>query len=242
MMIRTILLLVLAASAAPGVAAETTAAFEPAPCKFEGVKASWAKKNRVECGWLNVRESRDKPDSRKLKLWVAIARADGADRREDPILYIQGGPGVATVDYFFPYFPKSKTWPGFRKARDMVFFDQRGTGRSQPAFCPELNATLAQVQQEAPPAREALDRSKAAYAACRPKMLAQGMDFTAFNSTVTVETCGARSASPDGTCTAFRMAAWSGWNTCAAIPRACAARSWIRCSRPTHRSGPNRSA
>ncbi len=187
MMIRTILLLVLAASAAPGVAAETTAAFEPAPCKFEGVKASWAKKNRVECGWLNVRESRDKPDSRKLKLWVAIARADGADRREDPILYIQGGPGVATVDYFFPYFPKSKTWPGFRKARDMVFFDQRGTGRSQPAFCPELNATLAQVQQEAPPAREALDRSKAAYAACRPKMLAQGMDFTAFNSTVTVE-------------------------------------------------------
>ena len=45
---------------------------------------------------------------------------------------------------------------------------------------------LAQVHKEAPPAREALDRSKAAYAACRPKMLAQGTDLTAFNSSVTV--------------------------------------------------------
>ena len=186
-MIRSILLLVLAALAAPAVAAPSPAAFAPAPCKFEGVKASWAKQHRIDCGWLQVRESRDKPDSRVIKLWVAIARAEVADKRDDPILYINGGPGVATVDYVFPHFPKSQTWPAFRKDRDLVFFDQRGTGRSEPAFCPELDKTLEQVQQEAPPAREALERGKAAYAACRPKMQAQGVDLTNFNSTVTVE-------------------------------------------------------
>ena len=189
-MIRTILLLALAAWSAPGVAAETNAAFVPAPCKFEGVKGNWAKQHRIECGWLQVPESRDKPDSRVIKLWVAIARAEAANNREAPILYINGGPGVATVDYFFPHVltnPQSKTWPAFRKRRDLVFFDQRGTGRSEPAFCPELDKALERVQQEAPPAREALDRSKAAYAACRPKMLAQGVNLSNFNSTVTVE-------------------------------------------------------
>jgi pimeloyl-ACP methyl ester carboxylesterase len=171
--------------AAPNAAASPPARFQPGACAFKDVPADWAARNRVDCGWLHVPESRGKPDSRTLKLWVAIARADAADKREDPILYIHGGPGFATVDYFFPSFTQSKTWPAFRKTRDIVFFDQRGTGRSDPAFCPELSKSLQEVQQAAPPAREALDRSKAAFAACRPKMLAQGFDFSAYNSTAT---------------------------------------------------------
>lgn len=149
--------------------------------------AEWAAQNRVDCGWLTLAESRGKPDSRRLKLWVAIARAESPDKSEPPLLYIHGGPGYATVDYVFPYFPKGKTWPAFRKTRDLVFLDQRGTGRSGPAFCKELGATLEQVAKDAPPAREALDRSKAAFAACRPQMLAQGFDFAAYGSTATVE-------------------------------------------------------
>lgn len=187
----TFLVLLLLAGASWGGAAVATAGpeprFEPAPCGFLGVPADWATQNRVDCGWLRVAESRGKPGSRTLKLWVAIARADAADKREDPLLYIHGGPGYATVDYFFPNFPKGKTWPAFRKTRDIVFFDQRGTGRSEPAFCAELSKSLQALQQAAPPARDALDATKAAYAACRPKMLAQGFDFAAYNSTATVE-------------------------------------------------------
>jgi pimeloyl-ACP methyl ester carboxylesterase len=186
-MIRSVLCLLLVAWAMPAAAAEAASAFESAPCDFKDVPVGWAVQNRIDCGWLHVSESRGKPDSRKLKLWVAIARSGADGKREDPILYIHGGPGYATVDYFFPYFPKSKTWPAFRKTRDIVFFDQRGTGRSEPAFCPELSRTLQELQQAAPPAREALDRGKAAFTACRPKMLAQGFDFSAYNSTATVE-------------------------------------------------------
>lgn len=182
--------LLLLAGSVHAVAGETPQPFEPAPCAFKDVPAEWAAQNRVDCGWLTVAESRGKPDSRSLKLWVAIARSESPGESEPPLLYINGGPGVATVDYFFPHVltsPRSKTWPAFRKHRDLVFFDQRGSGRSQPVFCPELNQALGQVLKEAPPAREALDRNKAAYAACRVKMLAQGMDFTAYNSTTTVE-------------------------------------------------------
>ena len=185
-MIRRLLLLVLLACGS-AIADEPAPVFEPAACAFKDVPAEWAAQNRVDCGWLTVAESRGKPDSRRLKLWVAIARAESPDKSEPPLLYIHGGPGYATVDYVFPYFPKGKTWPAFRKTRDLVFFDQRGTGRSGPAFCKELGATLEQVAKDAPPAREALDRSKAAFAACRPQMLAQGFDFAAYGSTATVE-------------------------------------------------------
>lgn len=118
---------------------------------------------------------------------MSRARADAAGTRADPILYLHGGPGYATVDYFFPYFPKSRTWPAFRANRDIVFFDQRGTGRSEPAFCHGLSESLQALQQAAPPAREAIDGSKAAFSACRPHMLAQGLDFSAYGSTATVE-------------------------------------------------------
>lgn len=179
--------LLLLAGSVHAVAGETPQPFEPAPCAFKDVPAEWAAQNRVDCGWLTVAESRGKPDSRSLKLWVAIARSESPGESEPPLLYIHGGPGYATVDYVFPYFPKGKTWPAFRKTRDLVFFDQRGTGRSGPAFCKELGTTLEQVAKDAPPARDALDRSKAAFAACQPQMLAQGFDFAAYGSAATVE-------------------------------------------------------
>ena len=185
-MIRSALLL-LAAWCGSVAAAAPPPAFEPAPCEFREVPADWDTQNRIDCGWLRVPESRGKPGSRTLKLWVAIVRSNAGEDRESPLLYIHGGPGYGTVDYFFPYFPKSKTWPAFRDSREIVFFDQRGTGRSESAFCPGLSKTLQEVQRAAPPAREALDRSKAAFAACRPQMLAGGFDFSAYNSTATVE-------------------------------------------------------
>ena len=180
-----------ATDAAAADTSANAARFEPAPCAFLDVPSDWAQKQRVECGWLHVRESRDKPSTRTLKLWVAIARADKpakeANDRGEPLLYLNGGPGYATVDPFFPYFAESKTWPGLRKSRDVVFLDQRGTGRSQPSFCPELKRDLETINQQSPAPREALQRSITAYAACRPKMLDQGFDFSAYNSTATVE-------------------------------------------------------
>lgn len=161
--------------------------FEPAPCAFLDVAAEWASQQRIDCGWLHVHESRGKNDSRTLTLWVAIARADVPESDDAPFLYLNGGPGYATVDYFFPYFPQSKTLPALRKTRDLVFLDQRGTGRSQPVFCPALKRDLEALNQQAPAPREAMQRTVAAYADCRPKMLADGFDFAAYNSTATVE-------------------------------------------------------
>lgn len=169
-------------SASSITAASGVPRFEKAPCQFDGVSADWEVHNRVNCGWLHVEESRGTADSRLLKLWVAIARAPGDGPVPDPLLYIHGGPGIATVDTRFPSFVQNATWPVFRERRDVIFFDQRGTGRSQPEFCSELNDTLNAIDVEAPPADEALKRRVDAFTACRKKLLAQGLDFAAYNS------------------------------------------------------------
>lgn len=62
---------------------------------------------RIECGWLEVPQSRDKPGGRRLKLWVAIARADRPSG-EPPLLYLHGGRG---------WVPWTTSFPIFRRAR-----------------------------------------------------------------------------------------------------------------------------
>ena len=163
-----------------------TPRFEPAKCRFLGVEANWAARNRIECGWLHVEESRGKPDSRSLRLWTAIARADKPTDLP-PLLYVHGGPGLATVDYFFPYFPKSKTWTALRADRDLVYFDQRGTGRSGPTFCTELKPELEALRKQSLPAADSLERARSVYSACRARLSATGFAMESLNTSATAD-------------------------------------------------------
>ena len=187
----TFVLAIVMALAMPNARASDAAGKAPqlerVACAFEGVDADWARKQRVECGWLHVPEARSGAGGRELMLWVAIARADPATRVADPILYLHGGPGIATVDTWFPFFPDSVAWGAFRKTRDIVFFDQRGTGRSQPTLCPDARAQLEAVQKEQlSPIRE-LEREVAVYADCRRGLLADGARIDGYASDATVE-------------------------------------------------------
>jgi pimeloyl-ACP methyl ester carboxylesterase len=180
------LLLGSAGSARAADSALSTPRFESADCGFHDVDATWARQNGIECGWLHVPETRGKSDSRTLKLWTAIARADEPSA-QPPLLYLHGGPGLATVDYFFPYFPKSKTWPALRVDRDLIYLDQRGTGRSEPTFCPELKTELEALRKQALPAAIDMQRTRAAFSACRSKLGPAGFAIASLNTSATVE-------------------------------------------------------
>ncbi|MEO6444018.1 MAG: alpha/beta hydrolase [Gemmatimonadaceae bacterium] len=142
---------------------------------------------RVDCGWLTVPESRSATTGKHLRLWVAIARAPIGTRRADAILYLHGGPGIGTVDTWFPFFPDGVAWRAFRETRDIVFFDQRGTGRSQPVLCPSLAADLAQVERTATNPSPRLEATVAAYAKCRQALVSNGVSLSAYRSQETVE-------------------------------------------------------
>lgn len=135
----------------------------------------------IACGRLSVPESRAPGNTVTLSLPVVILRATGADRVDDPLLYLHGGPGLATVENAAG-FVQSPTISALRKTRDFVMFDQRGTGQSTPALCPDFDAELDRIGKEAPPPATATQRKRAAAIACRAHLQANGRDRTAYTS------------------------------------------------------------
>jgi pimeloyl-ACP methyl ester carboxylesterase len=133
--------------------------FEPGACAFDDVPTD----REVECGRLHVAQSRDSdgkplPDSRLVVLPVAILKAKGPSPQADPVVFLDGGPGFATLNGLASAFT-STDWPEPKEGeapfqsyatnnRDWIFFDQRGTGDSVPhlgcgiSFIPFLEELL----------------------------------------------------------------------------------------------------
>jgi pimeloyl-ACP methyl ester carboxylesterase/predicted small lipoprotein YifL len=113
-------------------------AFESAPCPFD-LPAGQVDGQTVECGYLLVPEDRADPQSRTLRLAVAIFHHPDGHPQPDPILYLEGGPGASPLELIFLTFARYFE-PLFAANRDIVVFDQRGVGLSEPALdCPDLD-------------------------------------------------------------------------------------------------------
>lgn len=119
--------------------------FEPADCLFrlpDGV--------RVECGYLVVPEDRAEPGSATIRLHVATFRSRSDHPLPDPVIYLHGGPGGNALE------AAALLFDGFRPFigdRDLIMFDQRGTGYSEPGLaCPEvIDAYLRGFEREVDP-------------------------------------------------------------------------------------------
>jgi len=101
-------------------------AFSPRPCPSSLAKSS------ARCGTVLVAEG---PGSgRTISLNVVVLPAV-KKRRETALFHLDGGPGIAATNAAGFY-----AGPGsaYRGSRDVVLFDQRGTGASSPLRCPEF--------------------------------------------------------------------------------------------------------
>jgi pimeloyl-ACP methyl ester carboxylesterase len=92
------------------------------------------------CGTLQVPENWNDKSGRMLDLNVVILPAT-ATATEPPLIDLAGGPGLAATGGAPWYVTDGAAW---RRNRDIILFDQRGTGDSAPAHCPEVGdaATL----------------------------------------------------------------------------------------------------
>ncbi len=121
-----------------GIFARDTGRIDSVICPFAG-KVDY-KPGEVRCGLLEVPENRDDPDTRMIELhFVKIAarptdkhkdESDQSEDRDDPILYITGGPGVAVTGYV-----RRLKNHGVVDHRDLYILEQRGIGFSGD-FCP----------------------------------------------------------------------------------------------------------
>ena len=143
-------------------------------CPFE--RGAWADAVTLECGWLVVPESRALPSGRTLRLAVAVMRA--AAPSLPPIVLLQGGPGLSGLDAFLPALA---TTP-LPRMRDVVVYDQRGAGHSEPALCPDYNRRRREALAADAGRGTALEREAPVIRSCLATLRDHGIDPSAYTT------------------------------------------------------------
>ena len=99
------------------------------PCRVPGVQ------EQARCMSVDVAESPRDPSGRRLRIRVVVLPAKGGAPQHEPLVLIQGGPGVPGT-LMAQNFQQREA---LRERRDLIFFDQRGTGGSRSLNCASLN-------------------------------------------------------------------------------------------------------
>lgn len=115
----------MAASASAAAPVADTGALKP--CRLKGVE------HEALCGTVRRALDPAAPQGAQIGVHFAVLPALARNKRADPVFFFAGGPGQAAMAMAGPL---SKRYARFGNRRDLVFVDQRGTGRSAPLMCP----------------------------------------------------------------------------------------------------------
>src|SRR2546425_9135890 len=88
------------------------------------------------CGTYEVFENRSIKTGRKISLNVVVIPALSTPAAPDPVFWLEGGPGGAATQAVGPV--SQNYLLGLRNDHDLVFVDERGTGKSNPLKCDDI--------------------------------------------------------------------------------------------------------
>jgi pimeloyl-ACP methyl ester carboxylesterase len=150
MNLRTAPRLIAAALAAAALAAcspesqDERSAIVLADCRLPGIDIA------ARCGTHEVWEDRAAKSGRRIQLHVAIVPARVRSKEPDPVFVIAGGPGqgaISLAPQVMPLFTR------LNDTRDVVFLDQRGTGKSHPLNCEDEAQPMQTLFEDSLPER-----------------------------------------------------------------------------------------
>ncbi len=96
------------------------------PCRIDGIP------NELQCGSLQRPLDPAKPDGVKIDIHYLVVPAMARNKQRDAVLMLAGGPGQSAINLASRMLPRMNR---LNNRRDLVFIDQRGTGRSAPLEC-----------------------------------------------------------------------------------------------------------
>jgi pimeloyl-ACP methyl ester carboxylesterase len=138
--------------------------YVPGACRSE-----WMEWSEARCGDLVVLEDRSKPEGRRISLHVAVLPSWHPSPKPDPIVYLEGGPGGSPL--IDGYWLESS----MSGDRDLVLFDQRGTGLSEPALtCGEQMLAI-------------FSEDLRLVQSCRDRLTGRGIDLSAYNTSANAD-------------------------------------------------------
>lgn len=160
----------------PAAAQDTNAKFESAACMFNVPQGQ-----KPDCGYLTVPEDRSQPNGRAIKLAVAVFHSDNPDKIATPLIYLEGGPGGSALEYLSLTF--NDRYAELLKNQDIILFDQRGVGRSQPALdCKEITDLTMNTLDQVLTVDEAVKQGNEAATACANRLAGEGIHLGSYNS------------------------------------------------------------
>lgn len=89
----------------------------------------------IECGSVLVPEDRTNPDSRLIRLSLMQVKSSSENPPGGTVVRLEGGPGGTGISAARAAYYSGPEATKLRAVANYVFFDQRGTGYSEPAFC-----------------------------------------------------------------------------------------------------------
>ena len=141
------------------------------PCRLKGVV------HEALCGSVQRPLDPARPDGTRIQVHFAVLPALAHNKLADPVFFIAGGPGQSAIELAGPL---AAQFARLSNRRDLVFVDQRGTGRSAPLRCEqdaEVMRPLAESVDESAQLKRLADCRE------RPKTLPHG-DLRHYGTTV----------------------------------------------------------
>jgi pimeloyl-ACP methyl ester carboxylesterase len=132
------------------------------------------------CSTVTVPLNRAHPDGRTVRLAVARLSSSVRDNADEtPVAFLNGGPGGATLTSV----PSVLAASPILAERDMVLWDQRGTGASRPRLgCPGFQEASEAIQRTAKSGLADARALMKASRGCVARLSSRGIDLTAFNT------------------------------------------------------------
>jgi len=131
----------------------------------------------IACGFIAVPENREDAGSRMIRLHYVKIAATGeeADYREDPAIYLTGGPGVGVDGYV-----ERLREHDLLDQRDLYILEQRGIGASG-SFCPHFGLTERALVHSGD-LEEAQRNAAEVTRNCFEQAAAAGVDLSGYNT------------------------------------------------------------
>ena len=109
-------------------------------CRVPGLR------NSVKCGVAQRALDATRPDGPKIDVHFVVVPAMARRKLPDPVFLLAGGPGQSAIGVA----PQTMAlFNRLNNRRDIVFVDQRGTGRSAPLECPDSSRESLAEQSDA---------------------------------------------------------------------------------------------
>ncbi|NTU79382.1 MAG: hypothetical protein HGA45_08260 [Chloroflexales bacterium] len=126
-------------------------------------------------------ELHGKPDGKRIRIAVAVVKSTSATPAPDPLVYLEGGPGGSALKNVTNLL--SGPFGQLLSNRDLIIYDQRGAGYSEPALtCPEAATVGFDALEQNLSAADFITRRNAALVACHDRLVQAGVNLAAYNS------------------------------------------------------------